>query len=259
MADDKPRPAAVGDGSPDEHGPVHGPQRPPKAADGAGKDGPGKEGKGEAENNDEAGVKDKARSKGEASANAEAGGKRERGQDKPGDQRERLARRNVSSASTGPSTHRTRRSGWAVGRQPVTSSRLGAGTEVRSKTLLSPRSCARKRNLAATTRPNRRSGFPCRHLDRGRRKRRRREASLCWPASGWRISHWCASTPRSRSKNWPYAPSARHRLPHQREVRRAGRARTRRVSLGRARPRRDELAGGQPAAPGANLDARHQP
>ena len=101
MADDKPRPAAVGDGSPDEHGPVHGPQRPPKAADGAGKDGPGKEGKGEAGNNDEAGVKDKARSKGEASANAEAGGKRERGQDKPGDQRERLGD-NVFQRFNGP-------------------------------------------------------------------------------------------------------------------------------------------------------------
>jgi hypothetical protein len=97
MADDKPRPAAGVDGSPDEHGPVYGQQRPPKAADGAGKDGTGKEG----EAGDEAGGKDKAGSKGETGGNADAGGKRERGQDKPGDQRERLGD-NVYQRFNGP-------------------------------------------------------------------------------------------------------------------------------------------------------------
>ena len=95
MADDKPRPAADGEGSPDEHSPVHGPQRPPKAADGAGKGGPWMEGMGEAEDKDEAG------GNGEAGANADEGGKREQGQDESGDQRERLGD-NVYQRFNGP-------------------------------------------------------------------------------------------------------------------------------------------------------------
>lgn len=98
MADDKPRPAA-GDGSPDEHGPVHGPQRPPKAADGAGKGGAEKESKGEDGDKDATGGKDKAGSNGEPGA--DAGGKRERGKDKPRDQWERLGD-NVYQGFNGP-------------------------------------------------------------------------------------------------------------------------------------------------------------
>ena len=90
MADDKPRPAADGGGPPDEHGPGGKLQHPPKASDGAGED-----------DKDEAGDKDKAGSKGEAGENAGAGGKRERGQDKPGDQRERLGD-NVYQRFNGP-------------------------------------------------------------------------------------------------------------------------------------------------------------
>jgi hypothetical protein len=90
MADDKPRPAAGGDGSPDEHGPDGEPRHVPKAGDGADRDGTGKERKGEAGDKDEAGGKDKGGSKGQTGGDADAGGKRERGQDKPGDQRERL-------------------------------------------------------------------------------------------------------------------------------------------------------------------------